>query len=79
MLDAMRRHHKEKRYDEAARIGKDAAPYVHPRLAAVELSGPGGGPVPVTLEDVSAADREAETWEREHASRNGDAGTHRVP
>lgn len=28
---------------------KDAAPYVHARLAAVELSGKGGGPVELVL------------------------------
>jgi hypothetical protein len=79
MLHAMRQHHEAERFDAAARIAKDAAPYIHPRLASVELSGPGGGPVPVTLEDVALADREAEAWEREHATRNGDSGTHRVP
>jgi len=28
----------------AAALAKDAAPYVHPRLAAIEQSGPDGGP-----------------------------------
>lgn len=31
----------------AAGIAKDAAPYVHPRLAAIEHSGAGGGPIKV--------------------------------
>jgi len=31
---------------------KDAAPYVHPRLAAIEHSGPGGGPVVLRLDDT---------------------------
>jgi len=30
---------------EASGIAKDAAPYMHPRLTATEISGPGGGPV----------------------------------
>lgn len=79
MLKAMRHHDSKGQLDEAARVAKDAAPYMHPRLAAVELSGPDGGAIPVTLEDVALADREAEAWEREHATRNGDAGTHRLP
>ena len=38
------------KYDEgdlvaAAALAKDAAPYMHPRLAAVEQSGPDCGPV----------------------------------
>jgi hypothetical protein len=28
---------------------RDAAPYVHPRLAAVEHTGPGGGPIQVNI------------------------------
>lgn len=35
------------RRDKAAR---DCAPYVHPRLAAVELTGADGGPVRVSIE-----------------------------
>lgn len=33
--------------DEAKRIdaAKAAAPYIHPKLTSVELSGPGGGPI----------------------------------
>jgi hypothetical protein len=36
MLDVMERHYKAKRYDEAARIAHDAAPYMHPRLSAIQ-------------------------------------------
>lgn len=32
---------------EAAAIAKDASPYIHPRLAAVELTGADGGPVQI--------------------------------
>jgi hypothetical protein len=45
MLKAMRNHYDLEQWDDAAAIAKDAAPYMHPRLAAVEHSGPGGGPV----------------------------------
>lgn len=30
---------------EAAAVAKDAAPYMHPRLSAVEHSGPNKGPI----------------------------------
>lgn len=30
---------------EAAAVAKDAAPYMHPRLSAVEHSGPNQGPI----------------------------------
>lgn len=39
MLTAMRKHAEAQRWDEAAAVAKDAAPYMHPRLAAVEHSG----------------------------------------
>jgi hypothetical protein len=45
MLEAMRAHHAANRLDEAAAIAKDAAPYMHPRLAAIEHGGKDGGPV----------------------------------
>lgn len=31
---------------------KAAAPYVHPKLASIEHSGPDGGPIPITFETV---------------------------
>ena len=35
---------------------RDAAPYIHPKLAAIEHSGPGGGPIEVTnLSDADLA------------------------
>lgn len=37
MLKAMTVHYKAKRYDLAAAVAKDAAPYVHPRLSAVTV------------------------------------------
>lgn len=32
-----------------ASMARDAAPYVHPRLAAIEHSGKDGGPIPLVL------------------------------
>lgn len=48
MLAAMRDHYKAKHLDEAAKIAAAAAPYMHPRLSAVQH----GGTVGVTLEIV---------------------------
>jgi hypothetical protein len=45
MLTAMREHAKENRWDDAASIAKDAAPYMHPRLASMQHTGRGGGPI----------------------------------
>ena len=45
MLTAMREHAKHMRWDEAASIAKDAAPYMHPRLASMQHTGRNGGPI----------------------------------
>lgn len=50
MLLAMRQHVDAGDLDAAAGIAKDAAPYIHARLAAVQHSGPGGGPIPQRVE-----------------------------
>jgi hypothetical protein len=57
MLRAMREHcdADPARWDQAAAIAKDAAPYIHPRLAAIEHSGKGGGPVQIM---IAGADKE---------------------
>jgi hypothetical protein len=39
MIQAMRSHYEANRLDEAASIAKDAAPYMHPRLQAIQHSG----------------------------------------
>ncbi len=41
MLRAMHQHYSKQEYDAAAAIARDAAPYIHPRLSAVDqkLSG----------------------------------------
>ena len=47
MLKAMRVHANARRWDKAAAVAKDAAPYMHPRLASMQHSGPNGGPIPI--------------------------------
>lgn len=39
----------------AASIAKDAAPYVHPRLASVEHKGADDGPIRIVMDSVDAA------------------------
>lgn len=51
LLKAMTVHYEAGRYDEAAAVAKDAAPYVHPRLSAVQVSG-GKAPVRLQIEEV---------------------------
>src|SRR5262245_61202695 len=48
MLAAMRQHYAAGNLDAAAEIARHAAPYVHPRLQAVEHTGKGGA-VPITI------------------------------
>ena len=50
MLQAMRKHVDDNRWDEAAAIAKDAAPYVHAKLAAIQHSGPDGKPIALQVE-----------------------------
>lgn len=45
MLKAMRMKADEGDWTGAAAIAKDAAPYMHARLASVEQTGPNGGPM----------------------------------
>ncbi len=45
MLKAMRVHANKKDWDAAASIAKDAAPYMHAKLASVQHTGRGGGPI----------------------------------
>lgn len=49
MLEAMLSYRNSGELDRAASIAKDAAPYVHPRLAAIEHSGKDGGPLVVQV------------------------------
>src|SRR4051794_32588352 len=50
MLKAMQMHTEAGRWDEAAAIAKDAAPYIHPRLASTTL---GSDPDRPLVHDVS--------------------------
>jgi len=49
MLTTMRKYADAKDWDKASAVAKDAAPYVHPRLAAVEHAGKDGGPIQVAI------------------------------
>ncbi len=51
MMRAMKVHADAKRWDQAASIAKDAAPYIQPRLAAVQHTGADGGAI--ETKDVS--------------------------
>ncbi|NTF54910.1 hypothetical protein G6L12_08385 [Agrobacterium rhizogenes] len=54
MLKAMRVHAGKSDWDAAASIAKDAAPYMHAKLASIQHSGPKGGPIQtVDLTNVS--------------------------
>lgn len=57
MLYTMREHFHAGRFDKAAAIAKDAAPYIHPRLSAVEakIGGKDGGPIPFTFAETPAS------------------------
>ena len=55
MIKAMRAHEIRGDLDKAATVAKDAAPYMHPRLASVEHAGPGGGAI--RHENVTNEDR----------------------
>ena len=55
MLQAMHAHQLKGDLDKAAERAKDAAPYMHPRLASVEHAGPGGGAI--QHQDVTNEDR----------------------
>ncbi len=56
MLAVMRRLYKDKEYVKAAGIASQAAPYCHARFSSVELSGPDGKPVPITIVEFADAE-----------------------
>lgn len=66
MLKAMWAHVDNKKLDEAASIAKDAAPYMHAKLASVQHTGRNGGPIQTV--DVTRlkgmTDKELEVLER---------------
>ncbi len=51
-------------HEEKMEAAKNAAPYLHPRLAAVELSGPEGGPVKHSIDVTKLSDEELNQFER---------------
>jgi hypothetical protein len=53
MLEAMREAHSEGRMKDAVAAAVVAAPYVHPRLAAVAHEGSDGGPLQVLIQKFS--------------------------
>jgi hypothetical protein len=62
MLRAMKEHIKAKRWDDAAAIAKDAAPYCHPKLSAVEMTGKDGGPLNPTVPVININFSESEEY-----------------
>src|SRR5215207_11485599 len=54
MIEAMRDHYNNRRLDQAAAVAKDAAPYMHPRLATVNVGNKPGETF--KTEDTSARD-----------------------
>ncbi len=58
MLRAMRLHATAERWDDAAAIAKDAAPYIHARLSSVDLNSEGT----LTVRDVSSEPLTIDEW-----------------
>jgi len=54
MIEAMRDHYVHRRLDQAAAIAKDAAPFMHPRLATVNVGNKDGEAF--KTQDVGALD-----------------------
>jgi hypothetical protein len=54
MLEAMRSHYEAGNLDKAAAFAKDAAPYVHPRIANIEVSG--NPDAPIEIRDMTNAE-----------------------
>lgn len=45
-------------FERTSSLAKDAAPYVHARLASVQHAGPGGGAIPIASVDLTNASPE---------------------
>lgn len=58
MLRAMRDHASADRWDEAAVIAKDAAPYLHPRLSSIDVK----AETDLTVYSVSDQPLTADEW-----------------
>lgn len=55
LADKARGANRVKLLMSAAGVAKDAAPYFHPRLASIEHTGDGGGPIQVTVKNYVMA------------------------
>lgn len=55
MLSNMRRYFTAEQWAEAQDCAKDAAPYIHPRLANVEATGKDGGPLEIIIRKLADA------------------------
>lgn len=64
ILDIMRKAHERSDEEVALDAATRAAPYIHPRLAAVEVSGKDGGPIEHHV--IRADLPTAEEWEQKH-------------
>jgi hypothetical protein len=74
MLAAMRDHYEAKRFDKAAAVARDAAPYMHPRLASITHKGDDAAP-PIRF-SLEAAVAELQKAERDRdPERVGSNGT----
>jgi hypothetical protein len=51
-------------HDEKMKAAEDAAPYVHCRLASIEVSGPDGGPVKHAFDLTKLSDEELAAFEK---------------
>ena len=49
MVDAMIKYHQEGDVENAVRVAKDAAPYIHPKLSSVELGSDADSPVKMVV------------------------------
>ncbi len=50
---------------ERIECAKAAAPYVHPKLAAIEHHGPDNGPIPFVMR-MPAKEESSEKWEKQY-------------
>ncbi|WP_245372248.1 hypothetical protein [Rhizobium leguminosarum] len=58
LLKAMREHYDKQEWDAAASIAKDAAPYMHAKLASVQHTGKDGGAIKVDLKSLNSDELE---------------------
>jgi hypothetical protein len=49
MVDAMIKYHQAGDVENAVRVAKDAAPYIHPKLSSVELGSDADSPVKMVV------------------------------